>query len=145
MAGYRATETASIIRASDGAWIPDDPDNSDRRAFEIWQAAGNVPDPYVAAEVVPESISDRQFFQQLAAQGVITQEDALAAVKIGAIPAALQQVIDGLPPGQQFGASMIVSGATIFQRHHPLTIAIGAASGWTADQIDAFFRAAAVL
>jgi hypothetical protein len=40
---------------------------------------------------------------------------------------------------------MIVSGATTFERSHPLTVAIGAAYGWTSDQIDAFFRMASAL
>ena len=97
------------------------------------------------APSVPASISDRQFFQQLALQGVITQVEALAAVKMGEIPAAIKQAIDSLPPGQQFEATMIISGATTFQRSHPLTLAIGAACHWTADQIDALFQAAAVL
>lgn len=100
-----------------------------------------VPDPVV----VPEQISDRQFFQQMAAQGVITQADALAAVKTGTVPAALQSLINALPADQQFGATMIVSGATIFNRHHPLTVAIGTAYGWTSSQMDAFWIAAAAL
>lgn len=90
-------------------------------------------------------ISDRQFFQQLAVQGVITQDEALAAVKTGSIPAALQGLINSLPADQQFGATMIVAGATTFQRNHPMTVAIGAAYGWNAAQIDAFFRLAAAL
>ncbi|QOG22034.1 hypothetical protein [Bradyrhizobium sp. SEMIA] len=90
-------------------------------------------------------ISDRQFFQQLAAQGVITRAEALTAVKTGEIPAVLQRAIEDLPPEQQFEANMIVSGATTFQRSHPLTVAIGVACGWTSDQIDALFRSAAEL
>jgi hypothetical protein len=94
---------------------------------------------------VPALISDRQFFQQLAVQGVITQDEALAAVKTGSIPAALQTLINGLPADQQFAATMLIAGATAFERYHPLTTAIGQAYGWSADQIDALFRAAAVL
>jgi hypothetical protein len=145
MAEYRATESAAVIRRSDGAWIPDDAANADRQLFRAWLAAGNVPDPIAPSDPVPSAISDRQFFQQLAAQGLVTQDEALAAVKTGDIPAALQHVVDGLPPGQQFEATMIISGATTFQRSHPLTVAIGIACGRTSDQIDALFRAAAVL
>ena len=145
MAEYRATESTAVIRRSDGAWIPDDVANADRQLFQAWLAAGNLPDPVAPSNPVPSAISDRQFFQQLAVQGVITQDEALAAVKTGDIPPALKQVIDSLPPGRQFEATMIISGATTFLRSHPLTVAIGAACDWTTDQIDVLFRAAAVL
>jgi hypothetical protein len=94
---------------------------------------------------VPSAISDRQFFQRLAEQGVITQAEALSAVKVGAIPATLQALINQMPQDQQFAALMIVSGGTTFERMHPMTIAIGTAYGWSSDEIDAFFTAAAVL
>ena len=53
--------------------------------------------------------------------------------------------INAMPADQQFAAKMLVSGATVFERNHPMTIAIGAAYGMTSDEIDAFFRAAAAL
>jgi hypothetical protein len=40
---------------------------------------------------------------------------------------------------------MILSGATVFERNHPMTIAIGEAYGWTSEQVDGFFRTAAAL
>ena len=85
------------------------------------------------------SISDRQFFQQLAAQGIITQAEALAAVKTGTIPATLQAIVNALPIDQQFPAQMLLSGATVFERKHPLTSAVGAAYGWSSAQVDQFF------
>jgi hypothetical protein len=94
---------------------------------------------------VPVSISDRQFFQQLAAQDIISQDEALAAVRTGAIPAPLQQLISAMPADQQFAATMIVSGATTFERNHPLTVTIGTSYGWSSSQIDDFFRSAAAL
>jgi len=111
-----------------------------------WNGADLVPP--VAAPIVllvPQSISDRQFFQQLAVQGIITNDDALAAVKTGTLPSALQTLITQLPTEQQFSAQMLFSGATTFERTHPMTIAIGTAYGWTPGQIDALFQAAAVL
>lgn len=94
---------------------------------------------------LPATISDRQFFQQLAIAGAISQAEALAAVKTGDIPANLQKVIDALPPDDKFNAEMLLSGATVFDRAHPMTGALGAAMGWKADQVDALWRAAAAL
>lgn len=127
------------------------------KAYKAWLAQGNAPtriatmdelkDVLIAAGVidVPQTISDRQFFQQLAIAKVISQEEALAAVKTGDIPSALSGFIAPLPDDQRFNAEMLLSGATIFARAHPLTAAIGAAQGMTPQQIDDFFRAAAAL
>ena len=143
---YSLTKEGSIIRASDGATIPPDQNNSDYQRFLAWQAAGGVPDPYVPPPPpLIDPISDRQFFEQLAVQSVITQTEALAAVRTGTLPAALQALINGLPADQQFGAQMILSGATQFYRHHPMTVAFAAAYGWTDNQVDTFWRAAGAL
>jgi hypothetical protein len=100
-----------------------------------------VPPP---ASTVPQSISDRQFFQQLAVAGIISEADALAS-NAGVIPGPLLAIINGLPADQQFAAKMIVSGAVTYFRNDALTVAIGTAYGWNSDQIDAFFTAAARL
>jgi hypothetical protein len=146
MADYRLTDSDIVIRAADNASIPNDPLNRDRIDYEAWLAAGGVPDPYEPPPApVPDTISDRQFFQQLAIAGVITKAEALAAVKTGDIPAALEKFIAPLPDDQRFNAEMLLSGATLFQRAHPLTDAIAAAQGMTPEQVDDFFRAAAAL
>ena len=148
MADYRLTDSAIVIRTADAASIPDDPRNRDRAEYQAWLDAGGVPEPYVAPviiEPVPDTISDRQFFQQLAIAGVISQEEALAAVKTGDIPAALSGFIAALDDASRFNAEMLLSGATVFQRNHPLTNAVAMAQGMTADQVDEFFRQAAKL
>ena len=92
------------------------------------------------------SISDRQFFQQLAVMEIITTAEALAAVRTGDIPAVLQGYVDAIDDdGQRFAAEMLLSGATVFERNHPLTEAIGAGQGMSAAQVDEFFAAAAAL
>ena len=148
MADYRLTDSEVVVRTIDGAFIPNDPLNRDRIDYEAWLADGNEPDPYeppVVVEPVPATISDRQFFQQLAIAKVISQEEALAAVKTGDIPAALSGFIAALDDAARFNAEMLLSGATLFQRAHPLTDAIAAAQGMTPEQVDDFFRAAAAL
>lgn len=45
MAEYILTPTPEVIRRADGAFIPADPNNRDRAAYEAWLEAGGVPDP----------------------------------------------------------------------------------------------------
>jgi hypothetical protein len=47
MADYRLTTGAVVVRTADGAFVPNDPDNKDRQAYDAWLAAGNEPEPSV--------------------------------------------------------------------------------------------------
>jgi len=107
----------------------------------------DVPPPPPAA--MPD-ISDRQFFQALALPPyeVITMAEALAAVKTGELPAALQAIVDAIPdPVARFNAEMLLSGATTFSRSHPMVavIAVAMSPVWAANEIDAFWTFAASL
>lgn len=55
MTDYQLTATDTVIRTSDHAFIPNDPDNRDRAEYEQWLADGGAPDPYVEPPV-PEPI-----------------------------------------------------------------------------------------
>jgi hypothetical protein len=98
------------------------------------------------APATPRLISDRQFFQALALQGAITPEEALAAVRTGAIPVAMQSFIDAIPDQEQrFGATMLLSGAVEFDRNHPLVESFRQAMDWTVQQTNDLWRLAAAL
>ena len=102
-------------------------------------------DPALIVTPVPTEISDRQFFQQMAIEGRITQAEALDAVGSGVIPAAMDTLVEQLPANQRFAARMLIRGATTFRRDHSVTELIGQLYGMSAEQIDTTWRAAAKL
>jgi hypothetical protein len=42
---YKLTATTSILRLADNTTVPADPMNADYRAYQVWLAAGNTPEP----------------------------------------------------------------------------------------------------
>lgn len=118
-------------------------DSEGSLADVLYQALGRrmtaLPPPLI------DPISDRQLFQQLALAGEITHDEALSAVKTGALPAVLQAMVTHLPDDQQFAAQMMLCGATQMWRHHPMTLAFAQARGWGEAQLDAFWRSAGAL
>jgi hypothetical protein len=98
--------------------------------------------PPPAVDETIYAISNRQFYQQLALDGVITQQEALDAVR-GNIPAPLGNAISTLTVGaEQFNASMFLASATLFSREHPVIEHIATTMGWTAEQTDELWRKA---
>ena len=95
-------------------------------------------------EVNP-NITDRQFFHALAKVGMISETEALNAVKTGDLPSTFETFIGSLPLEQQFDARILLEGANTFQRDHPLTSAFGQMYGMNEDQIDDLWKLAGSL
>jgi len=112
---------------------------------KIWNGSAIV-EPGPETQPIPDEISRRQFFQHLAAMGIISKAEALAAMQGGVIPAPLQVIIDQLPTeDDRFEAQMFVVGAQNFNRLHWLTDKVRQAMAWTFEQRDEFWRDAAKL
>lgn len=103
------------------------------------------PDPAPIVLPVPAAISDRQFAQQLAILGVITEPEGLAWAARGELPAALEAALTEMPEGERFGARMLLAAATTYERQHPLVAQLGAALDYDTSALDALWRAAAQL
>lgn len=120
--------------------VPVDENNRDYQALHGLEIGPYVPPPTTPTGM-PEVISDRQFFQAAAIKGLITEEEALAAVRTGTLPDKLRDFVAGVTdPEQHFAIEMTLSGATQFERHHPLVDMIGHALGYSDEQMDALWE-----
>lgn len=102
-------------------------------------------DPATLPPPVPSSISDRQFFQQLAVMKLITEQEAEDAVAAGTIPTSLAALVELLPEQARHGARMLLKGATVFERRHEMTDTIAWMYGFDAAAVDQLFRDASAL
>lgn len=105
---------------------------SEAEMWDVLRREGIIPEPIY-------SVSDRQFAQGLAKREIIPHIEALAWVKNGTLPAAIQAFLESLPDDQRFDAEMVLAGATEFRRDHALTAAFGSALNWDSRQLDDFF------
>lgn len=101
--------------------------------------------PPAREPAVPEEISDRQFAQQLAVVGTITETEALAWASRGDLPSALEVAIGALPEDEQFSARMLLASATTYHRSLSLADALGTLMGYSPEDLDELWRAAAEL
>lgn len=90
--------------------------------------------------VIPEIISRRQFYEQLEVDGIISEAEALAAMKTGTLPAALQAVVDGMTDARaKYDAEMKLVGATDFYRSSALVMVFAIVIGWDEQRVDQFW------
>ena len=144
---YKQISDTIILRVVDQAYIPVDPQNADYQQHLKWVAEGGVVEPVPPPpQPAPQSIDRRQFYTGLARLGLISEDEAFAAVGDGAkIPARLLGFLDDITdPDALFDANMLLAGANV-NRDHPMTGWVAGKIGWDAADIDGFFRFAAAL
>jgi hypothetical protein len=79
MSDYQLTATSAIIRNSDGACIPADPENRDYAAYQAWASiAGNVADPYVPPPAPPQSVMSQDIIAQFTTADVTAIQTAIS-------------------------------------------------------------------
>jgi hypothetical protein len=93
----------------------------------------------------PAAVSRRQLLIALAQAKLITEAEAIAAAKMGEVPAVIDKVFAALPKDQALAAKITWATMTMVERNHPLIQAVIDTKLATPEQIDALFRAAATL
>ena len=68
---YQLTTGDTILRTTDGAFIPPDPANTDYAAYLAWLEAGNTPDPAPEPPAPPAPLTTEQ---KLEAAGLTVAE-----------------------------------------------------------------------
>jgi hypothetical protein len=95
-----------------------------------------LPPPAPPAPII---LTNRQLFAALALTGFITEAEALAAGRTGAIPTAIDDVFGELPEQDAFLARLTWATMREVTRDHPLITSMIGANLATAEQVDAIF------
>lgn len=123
---YYLTESTSVVRASDGAFIPADQQNTDWQAYQVWLAAGNTPAPYTPpAPVTTKTVTAVQAFTALDQAGKL---------------AALLDYLSA--PTTPPLVKAVVMGATEWRRDSLMLMTVAIVLGLSSAQVDDLFRTA---
>ena len=124
---YKLTNSSSVIRLSDGAYIPADENNRDYQAYLQWLEEGNTPEPADIPEPqVPQVISKYQGIAQLHIAGLLPSVKAIMA----------DEATDPL-------TVIAWDNVQEFRRESPMIAEIAGALGITDEQLDQMFTDAA--
>lgn len=123
---YKLTQSTSILRLADNAFIPADPANSDYQKYQAWLAEGNTPEPADPVPVASPQISPRQIRMALTQMNLRSQVEA-------AVAAGDQDLKDWY----EF--------STYFDRNHPQVTAMAQILNVSDAELDALWELGATL
>lgn len=128
---YRLTRGSPIIRLSDGASIPADSGNADFQKYEMWKAAGNVPEPADNAQVqIPTIVSLCQARLALYQSGLLKTVD---------------DTINSMAGEDGDKARIKWASAGMVERSDPLVVYMAGQLNLSSDNLDQLFMLAATL
>jgi hypothetical protein len=105
----------------------------------LWDGSALAPPPPAPAPV-PASISRLQLILGMAAAGLITPAEAVAAAAGTAIPAVVEAVFASLPEAEATAARIRWHAMTEVERANPLVAAVAMIHEKTPAQMDQYFR-----
>ena len=123
---YKLTQTTSILRLTDNAYIPDDPANSDYQKYLQWLDEGNTPEPADPVPVASPQISPRQIRMAMTQMNLRSQVEA-------AVAAGDQDLKDWY----EF--------STYFDRNHPQVVAMAQSLNVSDAELDALWQLGSTL
>ena len=123
---YKLTkDNTSVIRKSDGAFIPMDDGNQDYQEYLRWLVGGGVAESYT--EHIPYSITQRQMRLTLLEQGMYDQ---------------VEGIIDAILGDEGKAAKISWTWAQEIKRDNPLLLQLAAVLGLSDEAVDSLFLSA---
>ena len=111
---YQLTTGISIIRLSDGAFIPNDPGNRDYREYLAWLEAGNTPEPAPAPPPPPPSYA--AFWDALLASAVYgsIRTQSMASLPMNTLATEFIALLGDAKAGRANEAAIQASMSAVF-------------------------------